>query len=310
MGDAAGSAPRSVQKTGREGLRGILEVALAMCFAGSSVVVGKLLSVRVPVFVSAELSLLAALAAILPAQIAKRAELRLLGARELGFMFLQALFGIVLFRVLTLYGLHFTTAGQAGLVTSAAPAVMAVVAAVMLGERIGPWGFAGIGLAMAGLILVNLAGAGSAPKGFLFGNLLVFGASVCETLLTVFRKKSGGRIGSVTNTTVLVAMSAVMLLPFALMELRGFPLSSMKTEDWVAVIYYGAAATVIAYILWGHGSLLIPASMTGVATAAMPVAALLLSALVLGEAITPLTAAGCAAVVSGIILGARKGVTW
>jgi drug/metabolite transporter (DMT)-like permease len=116
----------------------------------------------------------------------------------------------------------------------------------------------------------------------------------------VFRKRSGGRIGSITNTTVLVAMSAAMLFPWALADLRGFPLSSLGTTEWTAMVYYGVVATVIAYVLWGHGALLIPASMTGMATAAMPVSALVLSAAILAERLTPPAIAGCAAVVASI----------
>jgi len=287
-------------------MHGLAEVSLAMILAGSTVVVGKLLSVRVPVFLSAELSLCAALVSILPAQIFRRRELRLLGPRELGYMCLQAFFGIVLFRVLTLTGLRLTTAAQAGLMTSASPVVMAVVAAVVLRERITARGALGIALIMAGLIAVNALGSGSAPEGFLAGNLLVLAATVCEALLTIFRKLSGGRVGSVTNTAVLVAMSAVMLLPFALTDLRGFPLAMMDVREWAAIVYYGAVATVSAYILWGHGALLIPAGMTGMAASVMPVSALALSALVLGERLGALTITGCAAVVAGIIVGGGK----
>jgi drug/metabolite transporter (DMT)-like permease len=289
-------------------VRGLLEIVLAMAFAGSSVVVGKLLSVRIPVFLSVELSLLAALAAILPAQIVRRKELRLLGGRELAWMFLQALFGIVLFRVLTLFGLRFTSAVNAGLITSAAPAVMAVLAAAVLKERVKAAGALGICLTVGGLLLINLWGAAvQREPGRLIGNILVFGATVCEALLTIFRKSSGGRVGSVTNTTVLVAMSAVMLLPFALLDMRGFPLSRIEIVGWLSVLYYGAVATVIAYILWGHGALLIPANRTGIATAALPVSALALSALVLGEPLHLVHLLGCAAVVAGIAVGSADG---
>ena len=285
-------------------LRGLLEVILAMAFAGSSVVVGKLLSVRIPVFLSVELSLCGALVAILPAQIARRHELRLLGAKELLYMFLQALFGIVLFRAFTLWGLHFTSALSAGVITSAAPAIMAVLAALALGERLGRGPAVGVGLTVAGLLLINLWGRGSGgATGSLAGNLLVLAATVCEALLTIFRKSSGGRIGSVTNTTVLVSMSALMILPFALRDLRGFPLARIDMVGWISVLYYGAVATVIAYILWGHGALRIPANRTGIATAALPLSALVLSGLLLGEPLRPQHLAGCAAVIAGIIMG-------
>ena len=66
----------------------------------------ELLSVRIPVFLAMELSLAAFLLAILPAQIRRSRELRLLRGRELAYMSLQAFFGIALFRALTLYGLR------------------------------------------------------------------------------------------------------------------------------------------------------------------------------------------------------------
>ncbi len=290
----------------RREIRGMVEVVLAMVLAGSSVVVGKLLSVRIPVFLSAELSLFFALLAILPAQIARRRELSLLGRRELSFMFLQAFCGIVLFRVFTLYGLHFTTAASAGLITSASPAVMAVIAALALKERMSARRGIGVVFAMGGILLINLSGISAPPHpGFLWGNLLVFAATVCEAFLTIFRKSSGGRVGSITNTTVLVAMSAVMLLPFALLDLRSFPLDRIETVGWLAVFYYGAIATVIAYILWGHGALLIPAGRTGIATAAMPLSALILSAIILGEKLGMVHAAGCAAVIAGLAIGRK-----
>jgi len=311
VGAPAGPARERTQSTD---LRGLLEVVLAMAFAGSSVVVGKLLSTRAPVFLSVELSLCAALVAILPAQIARRKELALLGARELAFMFFQALFGIVLFRALTLYGLHFTTALSAGVITSAAPAVMAALAALALRERLGPRQAAGVALAVAGLLLINLWGHGAPGRahgeaGSLAGNLLVLGAVVCEALLTIFRKRSGGRIGSITNTTVLVAMSAVMMLPFALLDLRDFSVTKIDTIAWISIVYYGAVATVIAYILWGHGALRISANRTGIATAALPVTALILSALVLREPLGAQHLLGCALVIAGIILGNLEGRT-
>jgi drug/metabolite transporter (DMT)-like permease len=288
-------------------VRGLVEVLCAMSLAGSTVVVGKLISTRIPVFLAMELSFCAALLAILPAQIALRRELRLLTGRELAYMFLQALFGIVLFRGLTLYGLRLTSAVSAGVITSASPAIMAVIAVAALRERLGAAGIAGVSLSVAGLLLVNLwgHGAGGGP-GYLAGNLLVLGATFCEALLTVFRKSSGGRIGSVTNTTVLVAMSALMALPLALRDLRGFSLDRIEAVGWVSVVYYGAVATNIAYILWGRGALRISATMTGLATAALPVTALALSALVLGEHLGLVHLLGGGAVVAGILIGRRQ----
>jgi drug/metabolite transporter (DMT)-like permease len=302
----AAEARREDKAATRGERRALLEVVIAMALAGSTVVAGKLLSARVPVFLSVELTLLAALAAVLPVQIARRRELALLGRRELGYMLLQAVFGIVLFRVLTLYGLRFTSALSAGIITSTAPALMAVLAAVFLRERPGRGAVAGIALAVAGVLLIALWGhEAAADTGSLTGNLLVLGATVCEALLTIFRKRSGGRVGSVTNTAVLVALSAVAMLPFAAADLRWYSLARVDAVAWAAILYYGAVATVLAYILWGRGALRIPAGRTGIATAALPLTALVLSVLVLGEPLRAVHLVGCAAVIAGVVVGRK-----
>jgi drug/metabolite transporter (DMT)-like permease len=305
-------AARSCEPTSRPGkaakdeLLALGQVMLAMIFAGSSIVVGKIVAVRLPVFLAVELSLLAALAVLLPLQLARRLELRLLDRRQLKYMFLQALFGIVLFRVFTLYGLRFTSAVHAGIITSASPAVMALLAAIFLKERLPAWRSRGIVLVIAGLCAINLYGLGaSTDRGFLVGNLLVGAAVACEALLTIFRKSAGARISSITNATVLVAFSLLMLLPLALFDLKGFRLTQIQPLSWLALLYYGAIATVVAYILWGSGALRIPANQTGLAAAVMPLSALVLSALVLGESLVWIHIAGCAAVVAGIVCGSR-----
>ena len=310
MGDDlhAALAPEHLKPRGssRREVLGLIEITAAMALAGSSVVVGKVLSVRVPVFLSAELSLCAALVTMLPIQATRLRELRLLNMRELTSMFFQALFGIVLFRICTLYGLHFTSAAHAGLITSAAPILMAVFAALFLKERMGFRGAAGILLAASGLVLVNVTSAAGQPAAHaMAGNLLILAATVCEALLTVFRKSSGGRISCVTNTTVLVAISALVLLPFALLDLRGFGLGAIDTYGWAAVIYYGAVATTTAYMLWGDGAIRIPATRVGVATSAMPVTALCLSALVLGETLGASHIVGCLLIIAGILVARR-----
>jgi drug/metabolite transporter (DMT)-like permease len=285
---------------------GLFEVSLAMVFAGSSVVVGKLLATRIPVFLSAELSLCAALLAILPLQIARRRELARVDRRQIGSMLLQALFGIVLFRVLTLTGLRHTSAVHAGIITAAAPAVTALLAVLLLRERLRVPAVAGIVLTVAGLVVVNLRRAPEGSGGLQIGNLMVGAAVACEALLTILRRSSGGRVGAVTNATILIAASALMLMPFAINDVRHFPLREIDPVGWLSVGYYGAVATVIAYILWGDGAVRIPANRSGIAMAAMPVSSLALSALVLGEPVGWLQLAGCVVVMGGIVLGGLR----
>ena len=88
--------------------------------------------------------------------------------------------------------------------------------------------------------------------------------------------------------------------------MRGFSLDRIEPVGWASVVYYGAVATNIAYVLWGRGALRISATMTGLATAALPVTAIVLSALVLGEHLGLIHVLGAAAVIAGILIGRRR----
>jgi drug/metabolite transporter (DMT)-like permease len=286
----------------------ILQMLLAMGLAGTSVVPARVLSRSMPVFTAGLLSMLFALAVLVPLfMIFRRRRLRLSRA-DLGLMFLQALFGIVLFRVLFMLGLGFTSAASAGVIASSTPAVMAALSRLIFGERLGARRLAGVCLGGLGVCLVNLAGAASdasdAGTNAIAGNLLVFGAIVSEALLTVFRKKASASVDALTNTLVLCAMSAGMLAPLALAEILSVGLPAIGRLEWAALVYYGACTTTLAYLLWGTAAPRLPVSATGLATTALPVAACLAAALVLDETLLPAQLAGCAAAVAGILLGA------
>jgi drug/metabolite transporter (DMT)-like permease len=123
-----------------------------------------------------------------------------------------------------------------------------------------------------------------------------------------FRGEARG-MGEVVLAMALAGSSVVVgkLLSVRIPVFLSVELSLCAALGWLSVIYYGAFATVIAYILWGDGALRIPANKTGIATAALPVSALVLSALVLGEPLRLPHLAGCAAVIAGMIIGGKRG---
>jgi drug/metabolite transporter (DMT)-like permease len=73
---------------------------------------------------------------------------------------------------------------------------------------------------------------------------------------------------------------------------------------WVLGVWYSLAASVICLWLWYRGLPYVETWLAGLATAAIPVAALATSALYLGETIGPARLAGAALVIAGIVLGA------
>ena len=267
---------------------GISEMVLAMSFGGSSVVAGKFLSGNYSVFLIGFMSLLFSLVFMIPVQLFKVRELLSLRMCDLKYMIFQALFGIVFFRLFTLLGLKFTTALSAGILTSTTPAVIAVAAVILLGEKFRGKDVAAIILAVLGILVINIF-SGQNSGGFSFsaeaivGNLFILMAVAGEALLTIFRKKTVREVSSVTNTTVLSVISLLLFLPFAVPDILKLELSSVTTWDLIIIIYYGCFVTAAGYMLWGDGAFRIPAKQTGIISSCMPLAAILLSTTVLNE---------------------------
>lgn len=276
----------------------------AMSLAGSSVVVGKGLAGSLPVYLTTCATLLVALIVMLPHAWQRRTEIRALGSREWRYLFLQGFCGIVLFRVLLLNGLRTVGAAQAGIITGTSPAVLTILSWCMLGERPSLLSGTGVLCAMGGAAGLSLADSGGTRVGSMpWGMVLVFGAVVSEGLFSVFRKRIATTVSATANTVVLVFCALVTVLPLALLDLLQHP-APPTTADLLAILYYGAIATVVAYLLWTGAVGSVSGVTAGITTAAMPASAVLLSACVLNEPLASTQLAGCLLVVLGIVAGA------
>lgn len=290
-------------------------VLLSMAFAGSNVVFGRILSAELSSVAIGFFSLSVALLAIFPLQLRHVDELQRFERRDWMHMFCQAFFGIVLFRVLTVEGVKLTSGVDAGIILSATPAAMTVLAVLMLKERPSSRKLIAVLLAVAALAVVSL-GSGSetsaaTPRAYNFeegpaprlvGNVLILLAVFSDSLMTIFRRKSGLRVPHVTNTTVLLAISFLLFGVAMLVERPAIGTLSGQSILLLAVI--GLFGTTIGYLLWGYGAARIPAATTAVTVAALPLTAVLLGALLLGEAITFRHLTGGTIGIVSMVLGA------
>ncbi|MEW6220675.1 MAG: DMT family transporter [Thermodesulfobacteriota bacterium] len=291
----------------RNRLAGALLFALAMAFGGSSVVVSKGCLVGAPVVATTCLTLLVALVGLLPLQWRRRQELARLSRGQLANLFWQGLFGIVLFRILSLYGLRHTGATQAAIITGTTPAMITLFSVLFLGERPGRRRLAAIGLAVAGVMVINLRpGAGSGGEQPLVGSLLVLGAVAAEAAMTVCRKAVAGSVSALSNTFAVVAICTLMTLPLAAVEGLGAGLR-LDRAFVLGILWYGWGATVLGYLCFMAGTARISASAAGVLSAMFPVSAVLLATLFLAEPFTSRQLAGCSLVVAAILLTALEG---
>ncbi|HZH28856.1 MAG TPA: DMT family transporter [Azospirillaceae bacterium] len=284
-----------------------LQLALSMILVGLTVPASKVVVEWMPPLVAAMLRFALAAAVLAPLAIRSRGRGLPTSVRDWVSLTLLALFGMVLFNVFLLYGLRATSAVSAGIVTSTIPAMTALCAALILGERMSAKGVAGIGLAVLGIGALNLGtglGPGADTGDTLVGNALVFGAVVSEALYGVFARRLGGRVAPLALAFAANLLSTLMIAPFALAALDGFAAGPVPVWVWALFVTSGLGS-LVAVVLWMRGVVLVEASRAGLFTGLIPAAGVAAAVMALGEPFTPIHAAGMVAVLLGLFLGTR-----
>jgi len=281
-----------------------LNLTLAMVIVGSSVVAGKLMVAELPVFLASALRFVLALAILLPLIYVREGGLPRLSRRSWLTLGGQSLCGSFLFTVFLLYGLRYTGPSSAGVLTATTPACMGIIAWVFLKDRPGAKTAFGILLSVLGVAAINLVGGTGGAAGInpLLGNALVLCAVLFESLFLLVRKTVPEPLSPVAVSTVISLFGLAWFLPMGTYELLTTDLSAVTMTGWLTVGYYGAFVTVLAYVFWFAGITRVAASTAGVFTAVMPVSALVLSVLVLGEPVGWPQLAGCGCVLASILL--------
>jgi len=305
--DANLSSPEHRSTDGESALGAYISLAVAMSIVGSSVVTGKYITDAMPIFLASGIRFIIATLILVSWMAWKRhsgAVQPRISRRDHGVMALQAFTGIFIFNVLLLLGLKLTTATTSGIITSATPAIIALLS-LFLGERLTGRIWMGVLLAMAGVLAVNLfsaGGAGTPASHPLLGALLVLGAVVGEALYTIFGKMLSGRVRPVAIATWVSLYGALMFLLPGLWQLRGFKPATVPASAWWSVAYSATIVTVVAFVLWFRGLQRVPASTAAPFTGMIPIVAVVLAAILLHEPVGWPHVVGIVCVISGILL--------
>lgn len=275
---------------------GYILLALAMATVGSTVIASKLIADEIPPFTATVLRFAMALPILLIIVRLRRASMPRLSLRLWGLLALQAGAGSAGYTVLLISGLSFLPAADAGVIIGTLPAVTALFAVGILGERPGPRVVLAVICATAGVLAVAWQGAGA---GSLIGTVLILGAVGCESAFILMQKRFGTPLAPMLQATAMTGFGLVLSLPFALAESRGL---SLPLPALAAVAWYALVPTVGGFLLWYAGAARVPGAEAAVFTAVAPTTAVLLSALVLGETIGATHLMGLTAVALAILV--------
>jgi drug/metabolite transporter (DMT)-like permease len=215
-----------------------------------------------------------------------------------------ALLHMVGFTALSTWGLGVVPAGRTAVLAYTTPLWVAPGAAVLLGEPLTSRRVAGVAVGLAGLVaLFNPLALDWADRRIVLGHVAVLGAAFlwAVSILQIRGHRWRSTPFDLVPWETLVA--TVILAPMAM---AGPPL---RDVSWSAplvlmLLFVSIPGTALAYWASAMASRDLPAVTTALGLLATPVVSILVSALWLGEALTPSLALACALVLAGTAIGA------
>ncbi|MET0515628.1 MAG: DMT family transporter [Nitrospiraceae bacterium] len=213
--------------------------------------------------------------------------------------------GVLGNHLLTLFGLRYISAAAAGVIIGASPALTALLSSVLIRDVPFRTVAGGCALSFGGVALVSGFGsqapAGSHPW---LGGILVLLGLVSWALYTIGGRRIMERLSPLTVNWTTLAISLLFQLPLLWTDRRMVPMGveGIPLTGWLALGYLVVFATAIGQQAWLYGVQGVGPSRAGVFVNLIPVSALLLSAVVLGETIGLKEVAGIVLILAGVWL--------
>jgi len=248
----------------------------------SLIVVGSALFVDVPALPLTFWSWMVALIVLLPIAarnlFADRGPLR----GEAPWIALLGACGTCWFQYLWFEGLTTVQPVSVAILTATLPTMVAAAAWLFLGEL--PWRPVLIACLLTLAAGAMLAGSGTA--GFGRGELLILAANLLMTVYTVGSRARQWRCAPLSFMTIAILGGVASLLPFAALA-NGIGAIDALARHWVALLYLGIGAYILAYLAWNRSVIVNGATRTAFALALQPLFGAAFAAWWLGAQVTP-----------------------
>lgn len=287
--------------------RSMLLLLLTMTVWGSTFMVTKELIAIWPPFTVAFVRVIVGTLVLLPFALSRKTPgIRLPWAT----IWLMGFIGVALYYLVFNLAMVYVSASQGALIQSSIPAMTALVAVLWLRERATTLRWLGIAMSVGGVLIV-FSGSGSDGAGSsLFGSLLMFASVVCWGLYTALAKRAAG-FDSLVITVAVTGTGSLLLLPLAGYEvisanLAGNGLPPLPLIGWVELLYLGAIASGVAYLLYNASLRHLDASEVGVYTNLIPIVGVLTGVIVLGEPLSARAILGGLVVMFGVWITSRS----
>ncbi len=231
-----------------------------------------------------------------------------LGKHQIFPVILLGLSGIFTYNIFFFKGLKLIDAGRAALIISTNPILITLCSAYFFKERLNFIKAIGIALSVSGAMIVisrgNVFGILNGHIGW--GELYIFGCVLSWVAFSLIGKAVLSDLSPLVSVSYASAIGALALMIPAFSEGVSHNIFRYSGKDWFSILYLGIFGTVIGFIWYYQGIKKIGPSKAGLFINFVPISAVMLAFLILGEPITVSLLVGAVFVSTGVYLTNTK----
>lgn len=292
-----------------------IKLILTAFFWGGTFIAGKALAGKVDPYSAAFLRF--AIASVFLIVMTRSVEGRLpaLNRRlSLGVLFL-GLTGIFAYNLCFFTGLTLINANRASLIIATNPIFISLASALFYKEALTPAKIIGLVLSVSGALVIISEGNPAAifSSGIGAGELFIFGCVASWVSYSIMGKKVMNQLTPMASVCYSSVAGTLLLAIPAFFNGTFTAMAGYGLAEWGSLFYLGFFGTVLGFFWYYQGIREIGPMKAGVFINFVPVSALILAFLILGETVTPSILTGAALVISGVFLtnvaGARQAKT-
>jgi drug/metabolite transporter (DMT)-like permease len=225
--------------------------------------------------------------------------------KEYGLFAILGLTGIAIYNICFFLASKHAPVIKSSLFIASNPVLIVLLSGLFLKEKITKNNILGMIIALTGVAFIITNGhlLTLFQLGFEPIDWVLLGAVVSWALYSVVGKIVLKKYTAIESTTYAVAFGTLFLLPFALIETTWQDVQLATWDAWLAIAHMSVFVTVISFIMYYQGIKEVGAAKASIFINVMPVSAVIMATVFLGETFTFAHAIGAVCVLTGVYVG-------